>query len=302
MDFFPITVNDKAKYEALLAKSPERGCEQSFVNLFCWGRQRMAIYQGCACIFSQYDRKSVYLFPVGDGDIKAALDMLIDDAARRDIPCRIVGMTQEDCLTLERLYPGRFRVHTDRDNFDYLYTVSDLADLAGRKYQKKRNHLNRFLQENPTALTEPITQDNLPQVRAMVEQWYDLRLQEDPARDFHMEKAAIYKALAHIRELELEGLLLRVNGAVMAMTLGSRLSKTTFDVHFEKAFDRYDGAYAAINRGFARYLREKYPDLVYLNREDDMGLEGLRQAKLSYHPTILSEKYWACLLEDDYDY
>lgn len=302
MDFSQITVNEKEKYEALLAQSPQRGCEQSFVNLFCWGRQKIAFYQGCACVFSQYDRKSVYLFPVGGGDKKAALDSLIDDAARREIPCRIVGMTKADCLTLEQLYPGRFRVHTDRDSFDYLYAISDLCDLSGRKYQKKRNHLNRFLQENPTARTEPITDENLPEVRAMVEQWYTLRLQEDPTRDFHMERAAIGRALGHLRELQLEGLLLRVEGTVVAMTLGSRLSENTFDVHFEKAFDRLDGAYAAINRDFARYLREKYPALVYLNREDDMGLEGLRQAKLSYHPAMLGEKYWACLLEEDYDY
>lgn len=302
MDFSPITLHDKAKYELLLAQSPERGCEQSFVNLFCWGRQKIAYYQGCACIFSQYDRKSVYLFPIGGGDIRAALDMLIDDAARRDIPCRIVGMTREDCLTLEQLYPGRFRVHTDRDDFDYLYTVDHLADLSGRKNQKKRNHLNKFLQENPSAGLEPITEENLSEVRDMVEKWYALRLEENAAQDFHMEKAAIGKALSNMQALGLEGLILRVDGAVTAMTLGSRLSETTFDVHFEKAFERYDGAYAAINRGFARYLREKYPALMYLNREDDMGLEGLRQAKLSYHPDRMGEKYWACLLEDEYDY
>lgn len=136
----------------------------------------------------------------------------------------------------------------------------------------------------------------------MVEQWYALRLQEDPTRDFHMERCAISKALKNRKALGMEGLLLRVEGKVVAMTLGSQLSDKVFDVHFEKAFDRYDGAYTAINRAFARYLREKYPALTHLNREEDMGLEGLRKAKLSYNPAYLQEKYWACLLEEGYDY
>ena len=133
-------------------------------------------------------------------------------------------------------------------------------------------------------------------------QWYELRLQEDPTRDFLMEQAAIRKALKNREMLGLEGLLLRVEGKIAAMTLGSRLSDDTFDIHFEKALDRYDGAYAMMNREFARYLQKKYPDIRWLNREDDMGIEGLRKAKLSYYPALMLEKYWACLLEDGYDY
>ena len=86
------------------------------------------------------------------------------------------------------------------------------------------------------------------------------------------------------------------------MTIGSRLNSNTFDVHFEKALDMADGAYAAINNGFANYLRTKYPHIAYLNREDDLGIEGLRKAKLSYNPHHMVEKHWAHLLEDGYDY
>ena len=86
------------------------------------------------------------------------------------------------------------------------------------------------------------------------------------------------------------------------MTLGSRLSEDTFDIHFEKALDEYDGAYAAINREFACYLRGKYPQLKWLNREDDMGLEGLRKAKESYLPHHMVQKCWAHLKEEGYDY
>lgn len=302
IDYKPICPEDKSKYESVLSNVGERGCEYSFTNLYLWGRQRMALEDGNITVFSQFNRKSVYLFPVGNGDLKATLDKIIHDAAVRGIPCRLTGLSQQDCSLLETLYPGRFRIHTDRNSFDYLYSIDALADLSGRKMQRKRNYLNKFRQNHPNAVTEPISKANTHLAMEMVEKWYAMRLEEDPTRDFHMERAAIGKALQHWEELGMEGLLLRVNGEVAAMTMGSRLFADTFDIHFEKAMDRFDGAYAAINREFAAYLRSKYPDVKWLNREDDMGLEGLRKAKLSYQPARLLEKYWACLLEDGYDY
>ena len=117
-----------------------------------------------------------------------------------------------------------------------------------------------------------------------------------------MEQAALKKALRDFDELGLEGVLLEDGGELMAFAMGSPLREDTFDIHFEKALDPNDGTYAAINQGFAAYLREKHPQLQWLNREDDMGLEGLRKAKLSYNPHHMLEKRWVCLLEDGYDY
>lgn len=302
IDYQPITLDKKMPYERLLATAGERGCEYGFANLYLWGRQRMAFLNGNVSVFSQFDRKSVYLYPIGQGDLKATLDAIIHDAEKRDIPCRLTGLTRNDCEELERLYPGRFRFHTDRNSFDYVYSIEELAELKGRRFQRKRNHLNRFLQQHPGVVTEPITDENTAQVREMVHTWYALRLKEDPTRDFLMERSAIEKALKHRAELGMEGLLLRVDGEIAAMTLGSRLSEHTFDIHFEKALERYDGAYSAINRAFAQHIREKYPEVTLLNREDDMGIEGLRKAKMSYNPTQFREKYWAHLLEEGYDY
>lgn len=301
IDYQPITLQMKADYEQCLAKAGEKGCEYGFANLFLWGRQKLAFINGGVSVFSQFNRQSIYLFPIGQ-QLKEMVDAIILDASCRGIPCRLTGLSQGDCSLLEDLYPGRFRFHTARDSFDYLYSVEDLAELKGRRFQKKRNHLNRFLQTHPNAVTEQITGENTPEVEKMVENWYSLRLLEDPSQDFHMERAAIKKAFRYRRELELEGLLLRVDGQIAAMTLGSRLSDSTYDIHFEKALDHFDGVYAAINRSFARYIRDSYPEIRLLNREDDMGLEGLRKAKMSYNPTSFREKYWACLMEDGYDY
>ena len=301
IDYRPITISDQQPYGQLLAQEPKRGCEYSFANLYVWGRQRMAFLEGGVTVFSQFDRRSVYLFPVG-GDLKAILDRIIHDAHTRDIPCRLTGLTKADCQRVEQLYPGKFRFHNDRNGYDYLYEVNQLRDLSGRKFQQKRNHVNRFFRQYPQASFVPITEENTPQVWEMTEAWFAQRRAQDPTRDFHMERSAIQKALQHRQALGLIGLALVVEGKVVAMTLGSHLSVDTVDVHFEKALEEFDGAYAAINQAFAQHISQEFPQVAYLDREEDMGIEGLRKAKLSYEPVELREKYWACLLEDGYDY
>ena len=293
---------NKALYDRYLHRSGERGCEYNFSNLYLWGRQRAAFHQGNLVFFSQFNRKSVYPFPLQGGDLKASLDAIIHDAKVRDIPCRLTSLSHEDCDILESLYPGQFRFHEDRDGFDYVYAIDDLADLKGRKYQRKRNHINRFRQNYPGYTLEPLTDENTVDAVLLLQKWYADRELADPHGDFHMEKAAIFKALRDRTQLGIEGLLLKHDGKTLAMTMGSAMNETTFDVQFEKALEEADGAYPTINQEFAQYLRAKYPKLQWLDREDDMGLEGLRKAKLSYCPHHLIEKHWACLLEDGYDY
>jgi hypothetical protein len=211
-------------------------------------------------------------------------------------------LTAADLDVLEDRYPGQFYFEPDRDSFDYVYSVEALAELKGKKLQRKRNHCNRFFLLHHGCTTAPITDENTPQVLQMLEDWYAQKLAADPTASFYLEQAAIRRALQHRQELGLEGLVLIYKGQIIAMTMGSALSDNTFDIHFEKALEGFDGAYAAINREFARYLREKYPEVKFLNREDDLGLEGLRKAKLSYYPHHLVEKCWACQLEEGYDY
>lgn len=300
--FKPITLADKAAYEEKLLVCGQRGCEFSFANLYLWGRQKLAFLDGQALLFSQFNRRTVYPFPVGCGDKKAAIDAIMHDSQVRGIPCRITGITPENRASLEALYPGRFRFHGDRDSFDYVYSIDDLADLTGRKYQKKRNHFNRFRTLYPYYTVAPLSEANLPGVQAMLDSWFATRQAADPSGDFHMERSALRKALAHYQELGMEALVLLDGDQVLAFTMASPLSDDTMDVHFEKARPGAEEAYPVINCEFARFLRQKLPHIRYLNREEDMGIEGLRKAKESYYPHHLVEKCWACLLEDGYDY
>lgn len=300
IDFKKLDPAQKADYDAYLLNCGQRGCEYNFSNLYLWGRQRAAFLGDNLVFFSQFNQRSVYLFPVCRGDAKEVLDAIIHDAHARGIPCRLTSLTHDDCDLLEALYPDRFRFHHDRNSFDYIYHVEDLASLKGKKFQKKRNHLNKFRQLHPDYHLEPITDANTPMVQNLLERWYKARLEADPSADFYMEQIAISKALRHREELDLEGLVLMDGEEILAMTLGSHLSDNTFDVQFEKAVE--ESAYVAMCSGFAAHLAKKYPELRYLNREDDLGIEGLRKSKLAYNPVMLIEKHWACLKEDGCEY
>lgn len=293
------TPEDKTRYDQILFDAPERGCEYSFANVYIWGRQKIAFVNGFLTTLAQFDRRCVYPFPVGEGDPRPVLDAIIHDARARGIPCCLTGLRPADRELLEQLYPGMFRFYEDRNGFDYVYSIDDLAQLKGRKFQKKRNHLNRFLENHPDHQVLPLDTGNLEAVRAMLAAWYENRKNTEPHKDFHLEMLALDRAFAHMDVLNMEGMVLVDAGEVLAFTLGSRLNRDTFDVHFEKAREDVDGAYNAINRAFSQYIREKYPEIRWLNREEDMGIEGLRKAKLSYNPDRLIEKGWARLWETE---
>ncbi len=297
IDFQRMTPAQREEYNHLLFSGPERGCEYSFTNLFLWGHQKAAFLHDCAVIFSHFYGKSVYPYPVGSGNKKAAIEAVLQDAQDRGIPCRITGITQADREELEQLFPGKFLLCSNRDTFDYVYDINDLADLRGRKFQSKRNHFNRFCTDHPDHQAVPMTHDLLPKVREFAEGWYARRRETDPQGDYLLENLAMARAFNHWDELGIEGLVLMDQGQILAITMASRLSPDTFDIHFEKAREDVAGAYSAVNCHFARYLRLKYPELKFLNREDDLGLEGLRTAKLSYRPHHMVEKYWAYVQE-----
>lgn len=293
IDFRPVSFKDKELYESYLTDIESRGCELTFANLCFWGQQNMAVVDGHIVLFSHFGDLTIYPYPIGKGDKRSVLDKIIEDAAERGIECIISSLDEEAKHTLETYYPDKFRYFFDPASYDYVYSIDDLADLKGRKYQKKRNHLNRFRQTYPDHKVVPIDGTNISELKKMVDLWYEEKAAKGTDEDYELEKAAIEKAFEGYSELGLEGLVILNEGKVLALTLGSRMSADTFDVHFEKARSDADGAYAAINREFASYIREKYPDVRYLDREEDMGIEGLRKSKESYYPHHMIAEYWA---------
>ena len=301
ISFHRIGLEDKAAYESILFSAPERGCEYSFANLYMWGRQEVAFIHGCVAFFSHFYGRSVYPYPIGSGDKQAVIRLIMADAKERGIPLRLTGMTDADREELEALFPGMFTVQPSRDSYDYVYAVDALADLRGKKMQKKRNHFNRFQASHPGYQVLPLDCKTLSLAGHMVNDWFKARMTSDPDGDYLLENIAMTKAFRDYSAMDMEGIVLLEDNRVLAVTMGSRLNSNTFDIHFEKAREDVDGAYNAVNAEFARYLRLKYPDIAFLNREDDVGLEGLRKAKLSYHPDHMVEKHRAYLTEEIYE-
>ena len=302
INFRPIELNDKIEYNKHLYQGTPKGCEFSFGNLFMWGAQSIAFLHNHAVLYSQFDGRCFYPFPIGAGDKKEVLDALFADAKERNVcPC-LTGLNEINKETLESLYPNQFYFHADRSSFDYVYDINDLADLKGRKLHRKRNHLKHFKKNHPDYVVTPVTLENMDRVRAFVADWYRLKLEDNPDGDYHNEQAALEKVFTHYVDLEMEGLLLEENGEVLAFTMASQMYPDTFDVHFEKARGDIDGAYTTINSEFANYIRNKYPHIKYLDREEDLGIPGLRKAKMSYFPHHLVKKYKAFPLRLSYDF
>lgn len=300
--FKTITLEQKELYESYLQSSTEHGCEYTFGNLFMWGLQQATVLHDHIVLFSEFDNHCFYPFPIGTGDKKMILDAIFADAKERGLcPC-LTGLTVEDQMILEELYPQQFYFHADRGNYDYVYNIHDLADLKGRKLHRKRNHLKHFKKNHPDYTVEPICEHNLNEVRDFLSAWYKNKLEEHPEGDYHNEQAALEKALLHFHTLKMEGLLLKEHGEILGFTMASQKSADTYDVHFEKAWGHIDGAYTTINSEFANYIRNKYPNILYLNREEDMGIAGLRKAKQSYFPHHLVKKYRAIPLRHKYSF
>ncbi len=294
VDFKDIELKDKAWIDPLLKMSDFKGSEYVFSNNYNWKdiyHIQVAQVDGYYCVRSGIEERS-YLYPSGSGDIAPVIEALIQDAKERECPFQMHGIVKENVALLETLFPGRFAFEEYRDGFDYIYNTVDLATLSGKKYHGKRNHITKFKQNHPDWVYEPITAENIEECRAMNKIWCEKQGNcNDPS--LKQELCAVKKALDHFFDEGLKGGLIRTKEeGIVAYSIGAPLSSDTFIVHIEKAFAEVQGAYPIINQEFVRH---NCMDYKYVNREDDVGDEGLRKAKLSYKPAILLEKYTATL-------
>lgn len=274
-------------------------CDYGFANLCCWRNAfstALAPWEARLLIRvnTQYGRG--YLWPAGSGDPRPALDALFQEAQSQGTPLRLLCLTRTHAGFLETHYPGRFTITPLRDSFDYLYQIQRLAQLPGKKLHAKRNHIHRLDEHCPGWTWAPLTQADIPDCLALDARWHQSAVvREGPQglRSLDEEHRALLLALEHREALGMEGIVLRWQGQVLGFTLGSPLTPQVFDVNFERAREDIQGAYPAVARSFARCLQEVHPGLTHLNREDDMGLPGLRRAKQSYYPDCMAEKFSA---------
>lgn len=292
IDFHPITLADRDAIRDIVYPTECRNCDLNFMNLLGWRTHydtEVAYHDGWLLFRFKADGHNAYLGPVGRGEWAPIVRELIEDSRRVGHPFLMLGVLQSQLNYLNDAMPDYFYATADRSYTDYLYRRDSLATLAGKKLQQKRNHCNKFQKLYPDYEFVPLQADLIPECLCLLDSWKETKAEDDQARlTAEAERKSIECVFRHWEELEARGGVLKVGGRVVAFTYGGPVNYDTFDVCVEKADTRYDGAYAVINRDFARSLPDRY---LYLNREEDLGSEGLRRAKESYKPEILLHKY-----------
>ncbi|MFZ2538254.1 MAG: phosphatidylglycerol lysyltransferase domain-containing protein [Oscillospiraceae bacterium] len=291
LEFKDILLEDKQWVDQILSKRKYLSCEYCFGNHFIWKNAykiQIAKMNEFYVVLLHDDEGEVgtsFLYPAGSGDIKPVIEALEEYCKEKGIPLKMHSASEEDVVQLEKLFPQKYEFESDRDYSDYIYNVEDLTNLSGKKLHGKRNHIARFKENNWKF--EPITNDNFEDCIIMNKEWCEIN---DCGRDEHLkdECCAIKRSFKYFHELNFFGGLIRIDNKVVAYTIAERLNDDVVVVHMEKAFSEIQGAYPAINREFVANMCQSYK---YVNREEDLGVEGLRKAKLSYRPAIILEKF-----------
>ena len=286
ISFKDITLADKDTITSFTMKSDRRNCDLSFSNLCSWRflyDTKFAVVDNFLVFKFWAGEQLAYMMPIGTGDLKAILRKLIEDADKEKQSFCMLGVCSNMRVDLETTLPSQFVFTEDRDYADYIYLKSDLSTLKGKKFQSKRNHINRFRNTYPDYEYTPITPDRIQECLDLEAEWCKVNNCDQQEGTGNERRALIY-ALHNFEALGLTGGILHVNSKIVAFTFGMPINHDTFGVHV--------GAYAMINYEFANRIPEQY---IYINREEDLGIEGLRKAKLSYQPVTILEKYMACL-------
>lgn len=295
LSFRNIQLSDRDWITELLKKSDFRGCEYSFANNIAWyrlGDSRISRYKDFYICCSFRKDKPKFFFPAGEGDISEVIGEFRKFADNAGKPLIIQSVSDGQLERLKSLYPDSFTVESDEGGYDYIYNAEDLIELKGKKYHQKRNHLARF-RENDWSY-EDITPDNIDEC---IELSVNLYNDKDgyTSRSAVLEQLAIHTFFDNFNYLGLKGGAIRVNGEIVAFTIGEQINSDTLCVHIEKARGDIQGAYTAINNEFAKRAAA---GLKYINREEDLGVEGLRRAKRSYYPCFMLEKHTVIFKED----
>ena len=294
-----LTCTDKKIFDEFFGS---RYCEHSgytFTNFFMWRKMRdyrRAVEDGVLYIFSSDEEFFSAWQPIGAQEkMQDAIGKILHAAEelKGEKKFRFVVVEKIFADELEKYPHAEFNITAERDRFDYVYLAQDLISLNGRKFHRKKNHLNAFRKLYPDAKYFPITEEIIPKCREELNVWAEAHKRTNPDNSFiAYEQAAIHEIFDHFYKFKIKGGAILIDGKVAAFTFGEKLNSDTAVIHVEKADQNIRGIYTAINQSFVEY---EWSDMIYINREEDMGLEGLRRAKESYRPIKMIEKFNATL-------
>ena len=290
LSFHPLTLSDREAMQAVTLTSGRRNCNYNFANLIGWKflfGTEVCVLENAVVLRYTFDGQQAYMVCTSEALSLELIEALLDDS-NGDLT--LIGLEGSQVTQLSIInYQLSINIEPLRDRYDYIYRRTDLATLHGRHLDAKRNHINRFRAEHPDFEYRPLTPELFDECRRLTEIWQNNKNEnqnenENRNETINAEHCVMETIFSNWDDLGMIGGSIFVDGRMVAFTYGSAVTTDTFDVCVEKADRRVEGAFAIINQQFAEHLPEQY---IYLNREEDMGIPGLRKAKLSYHPEIL---------------
>ena len=324
LPFRPPEISDRIAVTSAVAEAGYMGSDASFANIYLLRKKygtEIALQEGF--LFRYYNGQGSrrgYAFPLGADDPRAALALIAQDAAESGRPLEFCLVDEPRAQILRDYFSMSasvtIRFAENRGDSDYLYSAESLANLPGTTYRKKRNHISRFSRTYANYELREITIENMADALQVEKLWMNngaasessescepsceceeaawAERSEDEKSRF-AEYCAIQESLHHFDDLGMKGAILYVEGKPVGMTMASQIIPGVWDIHFEKVIDKYanNGGYAVINKMFAATLS----GARLINREEDIGIEGLRKAKLSYYPLTILDKCHATVVQ-----
>lgn len=287
MEFKPFRIEDKARIDSYFSVHHYEQIDCTFNTLFLWQdayQTSWAEQDGILFVRAGTGKDTFFMPPFAkeEENFVHGLALIHEEYDRLGLPFRLKSASSWVTEQIERLVPGKYDFIEDRDNEEYIYRTEDMIRLPGKKLRMKKNHLNGFLRQYADYQYEAITKENLEDAKAGIHDWF-LR-----HGDIEEEEQAIKRCFDHWDALGVKGAVIRIYGKVEAFTNGDSINEKMAHIIFEKANPEIRGLYQAINRDF---LMHEFADTEFVNREEDLGLPGLREAKMGYHPDHLTEKY-----------
>ena len=290
--FKELNLEEKPLFDHLFTLSPPQISEFNFTNLFIWRlcyQIKISRLQNFLCLLANQEENFFFFPPLGEGDMVQCYQRLLQYLVGKTMHPKIVRVPEAVVGQVD-WKASEMKMELDRSQCDYVYLAQDLIELKGRKYHRKRNHIKQFKEKYAYQYIS-LTPEWIPQCLQLQTEWCDLRHCE-ASPGLLNESSAIKEAFAHFEELKVKGGAILINGKVEAVTLGDPLNLETAVIHIEKANPAYEGLYPTINQAFLEHQWSGFP---YVNREQDLGEEGLRKAKESYFPHHLVNKYTVTL-------
>jgi uncharacterized protein len=288
MNFSPLSLDHKQDMESFLRQFPPVISEMTFTNLFIWRyyyQFQVAFYQDFITLLAQPQGAASFFFPpLGKGDIRSWVFDCLSYFKIQGNPPRFERLPEAIATQLSEM--PSLKVLTDRDNSDYVYRIEKLIRLSGNKYHTLKNHLNRF-NKKFTWEYLPLTEDLVEECLSLQEKWCRSKKCIESHHLLNEDKA-IFEALKKMNSLNYRGGVIRMSKKVEAFTLGELLNPETVVIHIEKANPELPGLYPVLQQ---KFLEREWSDIPFVNREQDLGIEGLRKSKLSYHPEFMVEKF-----------